>query len=67
MYPASALPDQPLAYPVQRLQGELIGRLGGDKLHRRALHCLGNSFRVAEIVFLPLEYARTYFAASAAS
>jgi len=39
------LPDQPLAHPVQRLQVELIRRLGGDEFHRRPLHCLGNRFR----------------------
>ena len=50
---AGALPDQSLAHPVQRLQVELIRRLGGDEFHRRALHCLGNRFRVAEIVLLP--------------
>jgi hypothetical protein len=38
---------------VQRLQVELIGRLGGDELHRRALHRLSNRLRIAEIVFLP--------------
>jgi len=38
---------------VQRLQVKLIGCLGGNEFHRRALHCLGNRLRVAEIVFLP--------------
>jgi hypothetical protein len=42
-----------LTHPVQRLQVELLGRLGGDEFHCRALHCLGDRFRVAEIVFLP--------------
>src|SRR5215510_15749445 len=50
---ASVLPDQPFAHPVQRLQVKLIGGLGGDEFHRRALHSLGNRFRVAEIVLLP--------------
>ena len=54
---AGALADQPLAHPMQRLQIELVGRLGGDEFHRRALHRLGNRLRVAEIGFL-----RTYFA-----
>jgi hypothetical protein len=38
---------------VQSLQVELSRRLGGDESHRRALHRLGNRFRVAKIVFLP--------------
>jgi hypothetical protein len=60
---AGALPDQALAHSVQRLQVKLVGRLGGDKLHGRALHCLGNRFGVAEIIFLPFAIcARTYFA-----
>src|SRR5215468_7963977 len=50
---AGALPDQPLAHPVQRLQVKLIGRLGGDKLHRRALHRFSDRLGIAEIVFLP--------------
>ena len=46
--------DQPLAHAVQRLQVELIGSLGRDELHRRPLHRLGDRFRVAEVVLLPL-------------
>ena len=38
--------------PVSRLQVELIGCLGRNKLHRRTLHCLGDRFRIAEIVLL---------------
>jgi hypothetical protein len=38
---------------VQRLQVKLIGRLGGDKLHRWALHRFSDRLGVAEIVFLP--------------
>src|SRR5580693_4146917 len=37
---AGALADQPFAHPVQRLQVELVGRLGSDEFHRRALHRL---------------------------
>ena len=33
---AGALPDQPFAHPVQRLQVELIGRLGGDYSNARS-------------------------------
>jgi len=39
---AGALPDQLFAHPVQRLQVQLIGRLGGDEFHRRALCCFGD-------------------------
>jgi len=46
------LPDQPFAHPVQRLQVELAGRLGGNVFHRRALHRLGDCFRVAKVVLL---------------
>jgi hypothetical protein len=31
----------------------LVGRLGGDEFHRRALHRLGDRFGVAEVVLLP--------------
>jgi len=31
---AGALPDQPFANPVQRLQVELLSRFGGDEFHR---------------------------------
>ena len=55
-------PDQPFTHPVQRLQVELLGCLGGDEFHRRALYRLGDRFAVAEIVLLPFAYARTYFA-----
>jgi hypothetical protein len=33
----------------------LIGRLGGEEFHRRALHRLGDRFGVAEVVLLPFE------------
>jgi hypothetical protein len=33
----------------------LVGRLGGDEFHRRALHRLGDRFRVAEVFFYPFE------------
>jgi hypothetical protein len=38
---AGALTDQPLSYPAERLQVELLGGLRCDELHRRALHRLG--------------------------
>jgi hypothetical protein len=50
---AGALPDQPLAHPVQRLQIKLVCGFGGDEFHRRTLHRLGDCLRVAEVVFLP--------------
>ena len=51
---AGALRNEPLAHPMQRLKVELIGRLGGDELHRRALHRLGDRFGIVEVVLLPL-------------
>jgi hypothetical protein len=49
---AGALTDQPFAYAVQCLQVELIGRLGGDKFHRRPLHRLRDCFGIAKVVLL---------------
>ena len=49
---ARALTDKPLAHPVQRLQVELVGRLGCDELHGGALHRLGDRFRIAIVVLL---------------
>ena len=37
---------------MQRLQVELVGGLGGDELHGRALHCLGDRLRVSIVVLL---------------
>src|SRR5258705_767271 len=51
---ASALRHEALANAVQRLQVELIDRLDRDKLHGRALHCLGNGFGIPEVVLLSL-------------
>src|SRR5262245_11142969 len=39
---------------MQRLQVQLLGRLGRDELHRRPLHRLGDRLRVAEVVLLSL-------------
>src|SRR6516225_3732283 len=50
---AGALTDQPLTHAVERLQVELLGGLGRDELHRRALHRLRDRLRVAEVVLLP--------------
>jgi hypothetical protein len=50
---ASALTNQPLTHAVERLQIKLLGGLCRDELHRRALHCLGDGLRIAEIVLLP--------------
>jgi hypothetical protein len=49
---ARALTDKPLAHLVQRLQVELVGRLGRDELHGWALHRLGDRFRIAIVVLL---------------
>jgi hypothetical protein len=51
---AGALADQPLPYPVQCLQVELIGGLGRHKLHRRPLHGLGDCLGIAEVILLSL-------------
>src|SRR5262249_4421185 len=51
---ASALTDQPLTHPVERLQIELLGGLCCDELHRRALHRLGDRFGVPEVILLSL-------------
>jgi hypothetical protein len=48
------LVDQPFAHPVQGLQVELIGRLDGDEFHSWGAAPLGDRFRVAKIVLLPL-------------
>jgi hypothetical protein len=51
---AGALADQSLAYPVQRLQIELLGGLRGYELHRWPLDCPGDRFRIPEVVLLSL-------------
>src|SRR6516162_7880306 len=50
---AGALTDQPLTHAVESLQVELLGGLGCDELHRRALHRLGDCLGIAEVVLLP--------------
>src|SRR5262249_9804796 len=50
---AGALTDQPLTHTVERLQVELLGGLGRDELHRRALHRLGGRLGVPEVILLP--------------
>src|SRR5262249_1085866 len=42
---AGALTGQTLPHAVERLQVELLGGLGRDELHRRALHRLGDGLR----------------------
>src|SRR5260370_28149712 len=51
---AGTLTDQSLAHAVQRLQVELVGGLGRDKLHGRALDSLGDGFRITEVRLLSL-------------
>jgi hypothetical protein len=50
---AGALADQPLTHSMQRLQGELLGCLGGNKFHRRTLYRLRDRLAVAEVILLP--------------
>src|SRR6201988_2326119 len=51
---AGALADQSLAHSVQGLQVELLGGLGGDELHGRALHRFGDRLGIAKVVLLSL-------------
>ena len=51
---AGALADQPLPYPMQRLQVQLIGGLRRHELHRRPLHRLGDRLGIAEVILLSL-------------
>src|SRR6201984_352759 len=51
---AGALTDQSLAHSVQGLQVELIGGLGGDELHGRALHRFGDRLGIARVVLVSL-------------
>src|SRR4029077_10744322 len=44
------LADQPLPYPMQRLQVELIGGFRRAKLHRRTLHCFRYRLGIAEVI-----------------
>ena len=39
---------------MQRLQVELVGGLGCNKLHGRTLYRLGDGFRIAKVVLLSL-------------
>ena len=49
---AGALADQTLSHAVHRLKVQLVGGLGRDELHRRALHRFGNGLRVTGVVLL---------------
>jgi hypothetical protein len=40
---------------MQRLQIELLGRLGGNEAHGRALHGFGDRLRIAEVVLVALQ------------
>ena len=46
---AGALADQPLTHTMQCLQVQLIGDLGGEELHGRSLHRLGDRLGIAEV------------------
>jgi len=58
---AGALTDQTLPHAVERLQVELLGGLGRDELHRRALHRLSDRLCVAEVVLLSLRIRADVF------
>ena len=45
---------QPFTHAVKRLQVELLGGLGRNELHGRALHSLGDRLCVEEVVLLSL-------------
>jgi len=53
-----ALTDQSLAHPMQRLKVELLGGLGGDELHGRALHRLGDRLGIAIVVLFTFGQGR---------
>src|SRR5882757_6990086 len=46
---------------VQRLKVELIGGLGRDELHGRALDSLGDGFRISEIILRSLRIGAHVF------
>jgi hypothetical protein len=48
------LTDQSIADAVQCLKVELIGGLGRDELHGRALDSLSDGFRISEVILLSL-------------
>jgi hypothetical protein len=48
---------------MQGLQIKLVGRLGRDKFHCRALQCFGDRFRIAIVILVT--FAIRYFAGSA--
>jgi hypothetical protein len=54
----SALADQSLPDPVQRLQVELISSLCCDELHGGSLNRLSNGLRIAEVVLLAFRQGR---------
>ena len=58
---AGTLTDQSIADAVQRLKIELIGGLGRDELHGRALHRLGDGFRISEVILLSLRIGAHVF------
>src|SRR6202047_2487887 len=50
-----------VAHAVQRLQVELVGGLGRDELHGRALDSLGDGFRITEVILLSLRIGAHVF------
>lgn len=46
---------------MQRLQVELVGGLGCDELHGRALDRLGDGFRISEVILLSLRIGAHVF------
>jgi hypothetical protein len=51
---AGTLTDQAITDTMQRLQVELIGGLGRDRLHGRALDSFADGFRISEVILLSL-------------
>ena len=59
---AGTLTNQSIADAVQRLKVELVGCLGCDEFHGRALDSLGDGFRVSEVILLSLRIWAHVFA-----
>ncbi len=58
---AGTLTDQSIADAVQCLKVELIGGLGCDEFHGRALDSLSDRFRISEVILLPLRIGAHVF------
>src|SRR5215469_2272096 len=58
---AGTLTDQSIADTVQCLKVKLIGGLGRDELHGRALDSLADGFRISEVILLSLRIGTHVF------